>query len=221
MIIIDPFDMRLRSRYDLREWMRFNDTITAAHYDYERSVYHLFFDNNGYRTWKVNEPYMSSLPMGWDRGFLHGELSPLMKINRDFFGFQPEDLVDYSQPYFERFVPTVSSSSSSSSSFAGNKPNQGRNTSDRSKYTPISSTTTSTTTTTTTTRRPVTSTESDVLYVTSRKNILQNKNRNRNSHFSESDDHVEEVVSNTLEKDESISYQRQLMEFDREGVKDF
>ena len=65
MITIDPYEMRLRYTYDLRKWMGINETITAAHYDYHTSEYHLFFNDNQYRTWKVNVSLQNSLPMSW------------------------------------------------------------------------------------------------------------------------------------------------------------
>ena len=43
-----------------------------------------------------------------DRAFLHGTLSPLMRINRDFFKFYERELRDYSQPYFEQTADTYS-----------------------------------------------------------------------------------------------------------------
>ena len=65
MITIDPYDMRLRYTYDLAKWMSINETITAAFYDFRSHVYHFFFDQNRYRTWKVNVTFQNSLPMSW------------------------------------------------------------------------------------------------------------------------------------------------------------
>ncbi|KAH7638967.1 hypothetical protein HUG17_3000 [Dermatophagoides farinae] len=102
MITIDPYEMKLRFTYDIQKWMSINDTLTAAFYDYRKNVYHLFFDNNRYYTWTVNVSYMNSLPMSWDRAFLHGKLSLPMRINRDFFGFPEKDLRPYAQPYYKK-----------------------------------------------------------------------------------------------------------------------
>lgn len=213
MITIDPYDMRLRRTYDMQQWMKLNDSMTAAHYDYDRSIYHLFFENNVYRTWTVNRTLMGKLPMGWDRAYLHGTLSKPMKINRDFFGFPVSDTVEYSQPYLERYNPTefAKPANRHSNSRMNSRP-----------FTTTSTTTTTTsTTTTTTTPRPMTvssTTDSDFLVVTNHKNI--NKNRNRNSNLKIEDDE-EEHSGNLLERDESINYQKQLMDFERDGVKDF
>ncbi|KPM10583.1 hypothetical protein QR98_0091420 [Sarcoptes scabiei] len=99
MITIDPYEMNLRYTYDIRQWMSINETITAAFFDYHQSVYHFFFENNRYRKWTVNVPYMNSLPMTWDRAFLHGKLSEEMKINKDFFGFSQSEIIDRPQPW--------------------------------------------------------------------------------------------------------------------------
>uniref|UniRef100_A0A6P6YGY3 Uncharacterized protein LOC113798200 n=1 Tax=Dermatophagoides pteronyssinus TaxID=6956 RepID=A0A6P6YGY3_DERPT len=102
MITIDPYEMKLRFTYDIQKWMSINDSLTAAFFDYRKSIYHLFLDNNRYYTWTVNISYMNSLPMSWDRAFLHGKLSPLMQINRDFFGFPEKDIRPYPQPYLRK-----------------------------------------------------------------------------------------------------------------------
>lgn len=65
MITIDPYEMKLRYTYDIQKWMSINDSLTAAFFDYRKSIYHLFLDNNRYYTWTVNISYMNSLPMSW------------------------------------------------------------------------------------------------------------------------------------------------------------
>lgn len=102
MITIEPYEMKLRYTYDIQKWMSINESLTAAFYDYHQSVYHLFFDNNKYFTWTVNVSYMNKLPMTWDRAFLHGSLSKEMKINRDFFQFPYYELRDSAQPNYRK-----------------------------------------------------------------------------------------------------------------------
>ena len=65
MTVIDPYKMDLRFTYDISKWMAINETITATYYDYRDHSFHLFFDNNKYRIWKVNVSLMNKLPMGW------------------------------------------------------------------------------------------------------------------------------------------------------------
>jgi len=108
MTVIDPYKMELRFTYDINKWMAINETITATYYDYRTHSFHMFFNNNKYRIWKVNVSLMNSLPMGWDRAFLHGSLSDSLKINRDFFKMNERELREYSQPYFQPEVVDVS-----------------------------------------------------------------------------------------------------------------
>lgn len=95
--VVDPFKMELRFTYDI-EWMNITDVITAAFYDYKKQKFYLFHHHNLFHVWHVNTTLMKSLPMGWDRAFLHGTLSKNLAINKDFFEFSQSELYDYDQP---------------------------------------------------------------------------------------------------------------------------
>ncbi|KAJ6219307.1 hypothetical protein RDWZM_005119 [Blomia tropicalis] len=197
MITIDPYEMDLRFTYDLRKWMSINETITGAFYDYHNHIYHLFFANNRYRTWTVNVTRQNSLPMSWDRAFLHGALSQPMLINRDFFHFSQREIRNWPQPFYEQW----------NESFDGIDNNR----IDSNIRTSLSSSSSSS--------RPVTTTEhySDIVYVSPRGEILNN--RLPNGKLVESNSEFEK--SNSVEHSETVSFQKQLMELNQEGVLDF
>lgn len=218
MITIDPLEMRLRYTYDISKWMNISEPITATFYDYRTHVYHFFFNQNGYRTWQVNVTFMNNLPMSWDRAFLHGTLSPLMKINRDFFGFGEHELRNWPQPNLETVAPIAE--------INGNHLNS--KVVDRSTVRPSSTTTTTRRPTTTTRRsstRQWTTTESsisDVMYVSPRGEQVYGTSRKGEMKVDESEDIARGANSiEQMEASESVSYQKQLMELEKEGVRDF
>lgn len=120
-----------------------------------------------------------------------------MLINRDFFHFSQREIRNWPQPFYEQW----------NESFDGIDNNR----IDSNIRTSLSSSSSSS--------RPVTTTEhySDIVYVSPRGEILNN--RLPNGKLVESNSEFEK--SNSVEHSETVSFQKQLMELNQEGVLDF
>lgn len=144
-----------------------------------------------------------------------------MKINRDFFGFSDRELRNWPQPNFEKAGAPIAE-------INGNRLDS--KVVDRSTVQPTTTrrptTTVRTTTRQSSTRQPWTTTGSsisDVLYVSPRGEMAYDRSSHKgNMKMDDSEVEIEQG-SNSLEQEssESITYQKQLMQLEKEGVRDF
>lgn len=146
-----------------------------------------------------------------------------MKINRDFFGFNDRELRNWAQPNFEKAGNAIAEMNGNSLESKAVERSTVKPTTTRRPFT----TTVKTTTRQSSTRQAWTSTTgssiSDVLYVSPRGEMPYDRSSHKgNMKMDESEVEIEQG-GNSLEQEssESITYQKQLMELEKEGVRDF
>lgn len=134
---------------------------------------------------------------------MHGKLSPPMKINEDFFGFNKKDIRNWSQPYYDR---TIEANTENDNSIGSRKSDNRRPVSDRTTRRPRVRTSTS-------------STMFDVEYVSPKIQFKLESGTNRKIQNGQIESESE---FNSLEHEQNdIGYQKQLMKLESEQVLDF
>lgn len=182
---------------------------------------------------------------------MHGTLSPLMTINRDFFGFPANEVYPWSQPNYERVqpkdkadmipekkpndhyarnrpstVPPVTSPRWISPATGINRPSTTSWQSSHHHHGSIRPTNVPATNSPPTLRPQTTSTMSDVDYITpqTKTNILDETVASKNGRFTEvSNNDLSELKPEAEASVNSgeASYQKQLLQLQKQGVLDF